>query len=148
MLNQLADEVFELSTVTATLRSRARRARPEELSEPEFLALHLLAKYSPITVGQIQQQIGILPAQMSRIIRSLEGKGAGPLVRCSINEQDRRKINVELTDAGRVAHETYRAARRVMTIEFLSHLSQEDRATFMRLIRSFRERIAKALKDK
>lgn len=147
-LNQLADEVFELTTVVAALRSRTRKADPEELSETEFVVLDLLAKHGTMTVGDIQREIGVLPAQMSRLIRALESKSTGPLVRCSINEQDRRKIDVALTDHGRNEHDSYRTARRATTLEFLGHINPEDRVVFMRIIRSFRERVSKALKNK
>ena len=43
-LTELADEVFELTTVIAALRSRGRKGKPEELSETEFLVLNLLAR--------------------------------------------------------------------------------------------------------
>ena len=147
-LNQLADEVFELTTVVAALRSRTRKADTEEFSEAEFVVVNLLANRGTMNVGDIQREIGVLPAQMSRLIRALESKSSGALVRCSINEQDRRKIDVILTDHGCNEHDSYRAARRATTLEFLGHISPKDREVFMRIIRSFRKRISKALQNK
>jgi DNA-binding MarR family transcriptional regulator len=147
-LNQLADEIFELTNLVAALRSRSRKADSEELSEIEFLTLNLLAQHGTMNVGDIQRELGILPAQMSRVTRALEGKAVGPLVVCSINEQDRRKIDVTMTEQGEMDHQAYRDARRAMSVEFLKHLSPSDREVFMRVIRSFRQKVAKSLKKK
>ena len=143
-LNELADEIFNLTTLVSALRSRAQKPGADEPTEAEFLALDLLVKRGPMTVGEIQREIGILPAQMSRLIRSLEGKGGG-LVKCNINEQDRRKIDVTLSKAGQKAHGHYRTLRRATSLEFLAHLDPDDRDVFMRVIRSFRERVANLL---
>ena len=145
-LEQLADEVFELIKLISTARARAEATEPEELSETEFVALDILTKHKSLTVGDIQKEIGILPAQMSRVIRSLENKSSRPMVQCSINEMDRRKVDVQLTDAGRAAHERYQAARRASSLQFLQHLRKEDRDIFMRIIRSFRKELADRLK--
>jgi DNA-binding MarR family transcriptional regulator len=146
-LNQLADEILQLTMLSAALRSRGRKQDAEELSEVEFMALDILHRHGTLSVGEIQREIGILPAQMSRLIRALEARSLGPLVECKINEQDRRKIDVTLSKRGCKEHEDYRAARRTTTIDFLKHMTQEDRATFMRLIRSFRERITKSIQQ-
>jgi CRISPR system Cascade subunit CasE len=44
-------------------------------------------------VGDIQRLLGVLPAQMSRIIRSLENRDR-PLIACHINPRDKRKVDV------------------------------------------------------
>lgn len=144
-LEQLADEVFGVVRMVSALRARSKATGTEELSEPEFVALDLLTNRTSMTVGEIQQQVGIPPAQMSRLIRSLEDKEAGALVKCSINERDRRKVDVTLTEAGKKAYERYRHARRSTSLQFLQHLSQEDRDNFMRILRSFREELDKRL---
>src|SRR4051812_1598542 len=69
---------------------RARR-KHGDLKEDEFLTLSILHQHETLIVGDIQRQLGVLPAQMSRIIRSLEDRDQ-PLIACSINPQDKRKI--------------------------------------------------------
>ena len=141
-LNQLADEMFELTNLVAALRSRSHKADSEELSETEFLTLNLLAQHGTLNVGDIQRELGILPAQMSRVTRALEGKAVGPLVMCSINEQDRRKIDVRATPAGSKAYATYRDARLGMTMRVLAVLTLSERDEFMRIMRKMRDHIA------
>ena len=49
-----------------------RRRRLGDLKEVEFLTLAILQANGTMIVGDIQRILGVLPAQMSRIIRSME----------------------------------------------------------------------------
>ncbi len=140
-LQEFADEIFELSRETWLAQTRAKSKKHPDLTETEFLTLDLLAKATgrTYTVGEIQREIGVLPAQMSRIIRSLENKGSKSFVQCRINPADKRKIDVTLTPAGREAHRLYREIKLGTIQKFLQALSEEDRAEFMRLLRLIRE---------
>ena len=144
-LEQLADEVYGVTRGVLALRARAKATGPEELSESEFIALDLLTGQETRAVGDRQKQMGIRPAQMSRIVRSLEGKDAGAMVQCSINSQDRRKVDVAMTDVGRDAHGRFRNARRATALQFVQQLNQEDRDVFMRIMRTFRKQLDKQL---
>jgi DNA-binding MarR family transcriptional regulator len=149
-LEELAEEIFELSTLSsmARVRGRSGEAAPDmQISETEFLALDAIAKAGTVTVGEIQKAIGVLPAQMSRIIRSLETKGSGGFVRRAINRLDKRKVDISLSKLGESAHHAYRDARLTMAVEILSNLNQDDRDTFMRILRYMRTLVAKRLKQ-
>ncbi len=145
-LQAFADEVFELSKESWLAQSRDKSKKQPDLSETEFLALDMLAKAGRThTVGEIQREIGVLPAQMSRIIRALEDKGGKPLVQCRINPTDKRKIDVALTPAGREAHRAYREVKLGSIQKALEALSDRDREEFMRLLRLIRQSNRKAL---
>lgn len=137
-LQSQAEEIFELTQLASALRTRARMGKTEALSEAEFLTLDFLAKDDERTVGEIQKYVGVLPAQMSRLIRALEAKDGQALVACKINPQDRRRINVRLTSAGRSTHKAYKGKRMALTGEILKCLSESDRARFMRILRQIR----------
>ena len=79
---------------------------------------------------------------MSRIIRSLEGNFARPLIACAINPKDKRKIDVSLTEHGRKAHREFRDAWLAQAVELLSHVSDADLADFIRVIRKIRQVVA------
>jgi DNA-binding MarR family transcriptional regulator len=148
-IKALADEVFDVSADAWRAQSRDRGKLGIELSETEFLALDILAKADgPLTVGQIQREIGILAAQMSRVIRSLETKADRPLVRCSINLSDKRKVDVELSEEGREAHHAYRELKLGTMQRVLEELSKEDRNEFMRILRKMREIMLNSLSRK
>ena len=90
----LARHVFDLITQFCLATPRNRR-RAGDLKEIEFLTLTILGSHGTMIVGDIQRLLGVLPAQMSRIIRSLEDRDR-PLIACRINPQDKRKIDVHL----------------------------------------------------
>lgn len=147
-LQEFTNEVFELSKVTWAAQSRSRNKSPHELTETEFLALDFLAKAGRLlTVGEIQREIGVLPAQMSRIIRSLESKGEKPLVTCRINPEDKRKIDVEMSSAGVEAHLAYRQVKLGSIQHMLEGLNEKDRNELMRLLRIIRDNIHKTFTD-
>ena len=76
-------------------------------------------------MGDIQRLLGVLPAQMSRIIRALENR-PGPLITCRINPQDKRKIDVCLTEYGAKAFQEYQKVRVHRIVELLHDLPEED----------------------
>jgi DNA-binding MarR family transcriptional regulator len=144
-LREFAEEIFEMSKDIWALQSRAKGRGQTEITETEFLALDFLLKSDvPVTVGDIQRHIGVLPAQMSRIIRSLESKSGQSLIACRINAQDKRKVDVSLTPAGRQAHQAYRQYKLGTTEKILAGLSEEDRAEFIRLLRLIGENMHKS----
>lgn len=145
-LKEFAEEMFELSKEFWAAQSRAKGRSHTEISETEFVALDILAKAeTTLTVGDIQRRIGVLPAQMSRIIRSLENKTEHPLILCKINTSDKRKVDVELTPAGRQVYQAYRQTKLGATEKLLTALSDKDRAELMRLLRLIRDLMRKTL---
>jgi len=148
-LEQMAEEVLAASQLAAAARSRLAQGTAG-LTETEFQALDALVKgqHQPLTVGEIQRQIGVLPAQMSRILRSLENRDEGQsLLQCRINPQDRRRVDVTLTPAGKTAYHKYRKGRLSFLVDFLTNLTPNDRVVFMKIIRDFHQRILDRLRD-
>ena len=102
-----------------------------ELSHTEFLALEYLAHQGTATVGQIRKKINVLAAQMSRILRSLE---EAKFVTCAINPQDKRKVDVTISKAGRKSFEAFREAKLGNIIQSLERLTSEERSQFLVLL--------------
>lgn len=136
-LDELAHHLFDVVTRFCLAVPRGRR-RTGDLKEIEFLTLSLLHKREKLIVGDIQRQLGVLPAQMSRIIRALETRER-PLIACQINAQDKRKIDVALTTAGRGAFLEYQAARVSTISTLLNHLAEDDLDDLQRLIAKLQE---------
>jgi DNA-binding MarR family transcriptional regulator len=128
----LARHVFDLITQFCLATPRNRR-RAGDLKEIEFLTLSLLHQHGTLIVGDIQRHLGVLPAQMSRIIRSLEARDR-PLIACRINPQDKRKIDVELTPAGQSAFADYQSARIAGIARLVGQLPEEDLEDLDRLV--------------
>ncbi len=131
-LEELAHHLFDVVTRFCLTAPRGRR-RSGELKEIEFLTLSLLHQREKLIVGDIQRQLGILPAQMSRIIRALENRER-PLIACRINAQDKRKIDVALTPAGLAAFQEYQASRVRTIVDMLALLDPDDRDDLQRLL--------------
>jgi DNA-binding MarR family transcriptional regulator len=123
-IEQLGQLIFD-AVLHICLRTPRGRRRNGELKEIEFLTLFILKTRSPRIVGDIQRLLGVLPAQMSRILRSLEDRPR-PLVVCRINPQDKRKIDVALTPAGMQAFQESQGSRVGAIVRLLSQFSEEE----------------------
>jgi DNA-binding MarR family transcriptional regulator len=131
-LDEIAHELFQLVTHICLSTLRGRR-RGGELKEVEFLTLSLLQSGGTMIVGDIQKLLGILPAQMSRVIRSLENRDR-PLIQCRINPRDKRKIDVCLTGQGEKLLLEYQSKRVGRIIERLQQLSEDEQDELIRAL--------------
>ncbi|MBM3996782.1 MAG: MarR family transcriptional regulator [Planctomycetes bacterium] len=131
-IDDIAHELFQVVTQICLSTLRGRR-RTGDLKEVEFLTLSLLQEHGTLIVGDIQRVLGILPAQMSRVIRALDNRER-PLIQCSINPRDKRKIDVELTPNGEKALLEYQGKRVGRIVEQLSNLSDEDQEDLIRAL--------------
>jgi DNA-binding MarR family transcriptional regulator len=118
-----------------------RRRRVGDLKEIEYLALALLLDRRTMIVGDMQRLLGVLPAQMSRVIRALEAR-QWPLIECRINSQDKRKIDVGLTAAGEKALLEYQGVRVRRIAELLRDLPDEDQESLVHLLEKVRNSLA------
>jgi DNA-binding MarR family transcriptional regulator len=144
-INGLALEVFEISKHMWLLTQHEKYKGGYDLSESEFLALDALDRVTSLSVGELRRQVGVLPAQMSRIIKALEQRYDEKLVLCSINGQDKRKIDVSLTPKGRRAVAAYRRAKILGTVEALQSLSEPDLEALENILGKISRTTAKAL---
>ncbi len=131
-VEDIAHELFQVVTQICLSTLRGRR-RAGDLKEVEFLTLSLLQANGTMIVGDIQRVLGVLPAQMSRVIRALENRER-PLIQCRINARDKRKIDVDLTSHGEKALLEYQGKRVGRIVEQLSNLSDEDQEDLIRAL--------------
>jgi DNA-binding MarR family transcriptional regulator len=147
-LEALAEEMFNLHFLFWALRHRNKVDDPFDLTEPEFVTLDTLAQRKTCTVGEIQQILDVRPAQMSRIIRALENKAEKPLITCAINPQDKRRINVTISELGKKAHEEYRKRRLQSHIALLTGLAESEQTEIMKIVHRFRQIMSDQLRTK
>jgi DNA-binding MarR family transcriptional regulator len=138
-LEAIAQELFRLNFMFWTLRHRHRISDPFDLTDPEFVTLDTLAERGMCTVGEIQQVLDVRPAQMSRIIRSLENKLDKALITCSINPTDKRKINVTITEQGRKARDDYKNRWISSNVKLLKGLNDSEQVELERLVNRFHQ---------
>jgi DNA-binding MarR family transcriptional regulator len=140
-IQAMAEEIFELQKLSWIGQASNEEKDEFDLSESEFLTLDMLVKNDSMTVGELQRSIGVLPAQMSRVIRNLERKAKKPLVNCALNPEDKRKIDVSISPTGQKAHRGYQAMKVAKSISVLSELDEDDRVQLMRLLGLIREKL-------
>lgn len=131
-IDDIAHELFQVVTQICLSTLRGRR-RTGDLKEVEFLTLSLLQEHGIMIVGDIQRVLGVLPAQMSRVIRALENRER-PLIHCRINSRDKRKIDVELTTHGEKTLLEYQGKRVGRIVAQLSDLSEDDQDDLIRAL--------------
>jgi DNA-binding MarR family transcriptional regulator len=136
-VEDIAHELFHVVTQICLSTLRGRR-RAGDLKEVEFLTLSLLQDHGTMIVGDIQRVLSVLPAQMSRVIRSLENRER-PLIQCSINPRDKRKIDVELTSNGEKALLDYQGKRVGRIVERLNSLPDDDQDDLIRALNKLHE---------
>jgi DNA-binding MarR family transcriptional regulator len=135
-VEHVAHELFEVVTHVCLSTLRGRR-RANDLKEIEFLTLSLLQSHGTMIVGDIQRLLGVLPAQMSRVIRSLENRDR-PLIQCRINPRDKRKIDVCLTAHGEKTLLEYQDSRVERIVQRLRNVSEEDQEEMTRVLHKIR----------
>ena len=134
VIRGLALQMFDMTTHAWLASQREKMKGGYDLSESEFLALNALENVSSLSVGELRQHVGVLPAQMSRVIKALEQRYDEKLVLCAINPEDKRKIDVSITATGRRAIEAYRRAKIMNTVAALESLTEQDLADFTRIL--------------
>jgi DNA-binding MarR family transcriptional regulator len=133
-IEQLASLMFERTKMLWRKSQRARFKGGYDLSESEFLTLDALEGGGTVSVGQLRRCVAVLPSQMSRIIKALEQRYEEKLVVCSINAQDKRKIDVAITPRGRRAVDSYRKFKLSQISEWLSRMPDDDLVAFERIL--------------
>lgn len=136
-LEEIAQDLFEVVTRVCLTAPRGRR-RSGDLKDIEYHALSILQGRGTMIVGDIQRLLGVLPAQMSRIIRSLEDRPL-PFIACRINPHDKRKIDVFMTEAGEKACHDYQSVRVHRIVELLQDLSESEQESLVQLLDRLRD---------
>lgn len=140
-MTELADQAFQVMTQVLLSLPRGKREIPSKLKEMEFFTLAILQQHETMIVGDIQRILGVLPAQMSRIIRALADRNR-PLIKREFNPKDNRKINITLTNAGEKALNEHVSPRVDAIQELLvSKLSESERKSLAELLNRFEQLI-------
>lgn len=116
---------LRMATLRLSRRLRAQRAL-DDMSDGQFAVLAILHWHGPHTLGELAEQERVTAPSMNRTVNCLEESGY--LTRTP-DEHDRRKVNIEITDAGSaVVHETTRR-RDAWLEEALAQLTVPERET-------------------
>jgi len=103
-ISSLASD-FRMATFRLARRLRSERAI-DRMSDGQFAVLAALTVHGPHTLGELAERERVSAPSMNRTVNGLEEAG---YVTRTPDVQDRRKVNIALTDAGSaVVDETVR----------------------------------------
>lgn len=116
----LGEEMYNL--LARVLNSPQNRDFFDSIRGEYGVLWQLLKSDTPMTAGDLTESIQVVPGRMTDILNSLEKK---KLIVRTKDSQDRRVVNVELTEAGRMEasnrrnaiHERYSGLFEKMTVE-------------------------------
>jgi DNA-binding MarR family transcriptional regulator len=112
-------------------RKLQERLAHHGISLAQYLHLRELWELDGITQIQLSQKVGIEKASSTAVLDALEKQGLILRVR---NAQDRRKVNVYLTPAGRKIRSLLSPAAKGVAMRAVSDLSEADLETFFSIL--------------
>lgn len=128
--HSIAAEASNLRMATFRLARRLRAQRAvDSMSDGQFAVLAALKVHGPHTLGELAERERVTAPSMNRTVNCLEESGW--LTRTP-DEDDRRKVNIDLTAEGlAIVDETVRR-RDAWLEDALASLSDEDREVLQR----------------
>ena len=97
--------------------------RETELTGPQLWALKLLAQAAPMRVSELARQMYLRPATVVGILDRLEAKNLVTRVR---SREDRRAVNLHLTETGQAVVANAPEVAQVMLVNGLEALSDQQ----------------------
>ncbi|MBO1755086.1 MarR family winged helix-turn-helix transcriptional regulator [Allobranchiibius sp. CTAmp26] len=130
----------ELVLRTARVLRRAHREalEPYGLSPHQSRAMGVIVRSGAedgdgLRLSDLAAQLGIAPRSATDVVDALEEHG---LVERRPSEHDRRAVDLRLTPAGRALRRTLERARATVSDRHFASLTDAERATLARLLRS------------
>ncbi len=131
-----AREVLDVvPAIMQAIRAGLREHRSVDLSVPQLRALSFIDLSTAASLSELAEHIGLTLPSMSKMIDGLVERG---LITRSEDPQDRRRVVLCLTSAGRESVEMAQAATRAAMAERVAHLGQEQRAAVMEAMDALR----------
>jgi len=120
--------------VARTLRHRTRDAlQPFDVTPSLSRALGVLARDQPIRLSTLAEHLRIAARSATELVDDLQERG---LVQRRPDPGDRRAVLVALTADGETAAGSIRTVRQAEAQRFFAALSEEDRTTLTRILRT------------
>lgn len=138
-------EIFRSCVSHEEVLRRVMALAPCDLTRTEMNAVITLNAVGELAMTPLSECIGVSKEQASRAVKPLVERG---YVERRRNENNRRVVTVQLTDAGREFLQGHMKRAHAALAELLAPLSAEERAELARLARGSNQLIDKALAPK
>jgi DNA-binding MarR family transcriptional regulator len=134
----VTDETPDLGDLLMRVaRTQRRRFRdvlaPWDLSPHQARALFVVCQGDGVRLSDLAERLRIAPRSATEVADGLQERG---LVERSPDPGDRRAVLLRPTDDGRRVHEEIGAARTADSAALYARLSEDDRDTLARILRS------------
>ncbi len=102
-----------------------------------FVLYYIYEHEGNVIPGDISKAMEITSARIAAILNSLDGKG---LTSRRIDPEDRRRILIDLTDAGREHVEKQNHIRMSFVVNMLQYLGEDDAKEYIRIIKKLADK--------
>ena len=124
-LDECAREVMDVVPPTMrAIREQLRKNRGEFLSVPQFRTLLFINRQKNASLSQVADAIGLTLPSMSALVDGLVKRN---FVSRRPHQDDRRRVNLTLTEQGETTLASARKETQQFLKERLSHLSEPER---------------------
>jgi DNA-binding MarR family transcriptional regulator len=106
----------------------------DDVTLPQFRALVVLSSRGPQTVGGLAEFLGVHPSTATRLVDRLHRKG---LATRRPTGDDRRMIEVSLSESGRAIVDQVTARRRTRIARIVERIPERERAGLVRALHHF-----------
>jgi DNA-binding MarR family transcriptional regulator len=137
----VVEAVLRASRALVAVAARSLAASEEQVTLPQYRALVVLANRGPQRVADLAELLDVERSTATRMCDRLEGKG---LITRERSREDRRTVELALTDAGRtlVAAVTRKRVRDIRRI--LARMPEQPRVALVGALESFADAAGEA----
>lgn len=134
-----------LRRITRALDVHSRMLyRKWNITSPQMLALHKLASGNPFTLSSLAECLNLSMSTMNGIVDRLESRA---LVRRTRSTLDQRKVNLDITDAGRDLLDSVPELMRNLYSQAFNRFSPHEQELLGELLVKLADTIASAAPD-
>jgi DNA-binding MarR family transcriptional regulator len=132
-----AHEVLDsVPLVWRVIRAEFRKHGAKEISVPQYRILAFVFRNEGASLSEVGDYIGLTLPTMSELVDGLVTRG---LISRRTDREDRRRMTLALTEAGRARHESARTETMAYLEGRLRQLSTSERATITLAMRMLRD---------
>ena len=133
----LGDVLNELNQISMRdFQGALKRWHEGTLSLVHLNLLMLLRARGPLTMTHLAELLDVSVASATGIVDRMEKKG---VIERTRSEEDRRVVEVSVTDVGEEVFSAMQAERQVRLTQLLSEIKNDDLAALLQGLRAFRD---------
>lgn len=124
-----------LRRIHQALRTASRRSHQKiGLNAAQLFVLQRLKEHEPLSLNSLAEKTFSHQSTLSVVVNELVNR---ELVKRETSEEDRRRLNLRLTKAGRALLKKRQTTIQELFVDSINHFSQREKSEFARLISEF-----------